>query len=38
MSSMPGATELHDKACGGWTELVVNQIADADTARGASPV
>ncbi len=27
MESMPGTTELHDKACGAWTEMVVDQVA-----------
>ena len=29
MADLPNATELHDKACGRWTELVVDRIADA---------
>jgi hypothetical protein len=29
MEAMPGTTELHDKACSGWTELVVDKIAHA---------
>jgi hypothetical protein len=29
MSKLPGTTELHDIACGGWTELVVDQVARA---------
>lgn len=29
MADLPGTTELHDKACGGWTELVVDHVAKA---------
>ncbi len=29
MADIPNATELHDKACGRWTELVVDRVAAA---------
>src|SRR5262249_46309007 len=29
MADDPGTTELHDKGCGRWTELVVDRIAQA---------
>lgn len=29
MQSIPEATGLHDKACSGWTELVVDQVAQS---------
>lgn len=29
MADVPGTTELHDRACGGWTEHVVDQVAQA---------
>lgn len=29
MATLPGATDLHDKACSGWSQLIIDEIAKA---------
>lgn len=38
MAEAPGTTELHDKACGRWTELVVDAVARAYDFTGVKSV